>query len=102
MRMSLSAEGVACTMTRQKAGRVLKTPAAPAIQGGSSTGSLNAPAGTVSALMTFAWGGLGLASSSQGGSAWASATKANAAERNSVVRNFFMICASTKREKHNT
>src|SRR5579859_4753030 len=89
MRMSLSAEGAACALTRQNAGRALKIPAAPAIRGGSSTGNLKAPAGTTSALRIFVCGRESFARDSQ--EDWACAAEANAERRNSAKSDFFMV-----------
>ena len=87
MRISLSADGVACTTTRQKAGVALKIPAAAAIHGGSGVGVLNSPAGTVSAASTFACGRASLARDSQEG-VWALTAMDMANKQNAQARTF--------------
>src|SRR5262249_62148935 len=100
MRMSLSEDGVACTTTRQKAGKDSKSFWALGSQGGSGVGDLNVPAGTGSAARIFVCGGESFARDSQEGWGWAA--EANAAKRKSGVREVFMIFAPAKREEHNT
>src|SRR5215469_15575094 len=95
MRMSLSAEGVAWTTTRQKAGRDLKTPAPSARNGGNATGNLKAPAGMVSALRIFACGKESLERDSQD---WALANVVHAAARKEAAKILFMYRSWTTSE----
>src|SRR5215471_9549061 len=100
MRMSLSAEGVACTITRQKDGRFLKIPSAAASQGGSAVGSLNSPAGMVSAARTLACARESLERDSQDGvCARAMATQKRSQQQQNERNLLIMSCpASEERE----
>jgi hypothetical protein len=93
--MSLSAEGIAWTTTRQKAGRDLKTPAPSARNGGNSTGNLKAPAGMVSALRIFACGKESLERDSQD---WALANVVHVAARKEAAKILFMYRSWTTSE----
>src|SRR5215470_942538 len=98
--MSLSEDGVACTTTRQKAGKDLKSFSALGSQGGSGVGDLKAPVGMLSAPRIFACGKESFARDSQ--EVWAWAAEADVERRKIVMRDFFMVCSSTERKEHNT